>query len=69
MVSVTYVWSARGRGAAAKLQRQTEVADNLMREQTDKVRIPRQARVVIGKNLLRSRRSADVIIFFQQQHA
>ena len=31
--------------------------------------VPRQARFVIRKDLLRSRRAADVIIFFQQQHA
>jgi hypothetical protein len=64
-----HVWRAGCDGAPAQFQFQTEILDDLLRKQADQIGVTRQARVVIGKDLLRNRGAADVIIFFQQQHA
>ena len=69
MVPMSEVWCERRNGASAQFQVQAEIADDLVRKQTDQIRVARQTRIVIGKDLLRRRRAADVIIFFQQQHA
>src|SRR4030095_14968025 len=56
----------RSRCAPAQFKIQSEVPDDLFREQTNKVRISRQSRIVIGKDFLRSRRATDVIVLFQE---
>src|SRR4029077_1574515 len=53
----------------AQFELQAKIANDLLREQTDQIRIARQPRVVIGKNFLGSRRPANVIIFLQEKDA
>src|SRR3954468_4656556 len=69
MMSMSHVWRARCDRAPAQFHVQAKILDDLLRQQADQIGIPRQARVVIRKNSLRYGRTADVIIFFQQQHA
>ena len=68
-MSVIYVRRAGCDGATAQFELQVEIVNDLLRKQADQIRVARQARVVIGKDSLRSRRPTDVIILFQQEHA
>jgi hypothetical protein len=61
-------WRKRHFPPTAQFKTQSKVPDDFLREQADEVRISRQSRIVIGKDFLRSRRAADVIVLFQKQN-
>src|SRR5438874_9416092 len=69
MAPVLQVRCERPDGAAPQLEVQSEIANNFLRKQANEIRISGEPGVIIGKNFLRSCRSANVIVFFQQEHA
>src|ERR1043166_3950266 len=67
VVPVFHVWRAGSDDAAPQFQLQTKIMDDLLRKEADQIGVTRQARLVIRKDLLRSRRAADVVVFFHYQ--
>ena len=52
--------------APAQIKVQAEVSDDFFREQADQIGVARKMGIVVRKNFLRGRATADVIIFLQQ---
>src|SRR5206468_8926986 len=69
MLAMVHVWRTRGNRASTQFKVQAEIADDFLRKQTHEIGISGELRVKIGKHALRGGRSADVIIFLQQQDA
>src|ERR1700738_414790 len=69
MLAISDIGRERPSGAPAQFKVQSEIANDLLGKEADEIRVAREARVVIRKNLLRSRRAADVVVFLQQQYA
>ena len=67
-MTVIHIRCERRGAASAQFKVQPEIANDFLRKQTDQIRIPRQAGIVVREYFLRRGRSADVIILFQQQH-
>src|ERR1043165_1193919 len=69
MMSVVNVRRKRSDRPSAQFEIQPKIANDFLWEQTHKIGIARYSRVIIREQSLRSRRSADIVIFFQPQHA
>ena len=67
MALILHIRRERCSDASAQIEVQPEIAYDLFREQTDEIGISRQPRVIIGEDLLRSRRPADIIVLLQKQ--
>ena len=68
MPAIPHIRRERAGGAPAQLEVQSEIANDLFGKEADEIRVTREARIIIGKQLLRSGRAADVIVLLQQQH-
>src|SRR5436190_22167688 len=69
MLAMVHVRRTRGNRASAQFKVQSEIADDFLRKQTHEIGISGEMRVKIVEHTLLAGRSADVIIFLQQQHA
>src|SRR6266576_3972585 len=67
MLALAHVRRKRGCGARPQLEPESEITNDLFRKKAHEIRVAGEMGGVVRKNPLRSGRSADVIVFLQQQ--